>query len=373
MRGVVRRGPARVRLVEMAVLLARAVRRFTNRCLVVALLLGVAAQPALAAGVAPEAASADQKATAQTQYEQGVAAYKSGKYADAASFFGRSYNVVASPNSHIMYARALRESGKLDAAYEEFAIAQAEAAEAAEHLPKYAVTAQAAEMERHDLLKRVAALSLEVVGEPSKVTLYVGTREVPRDRWRAVAVAPGSVDVTARLPGGHRIWQSVEARVGSVVRVKLDVAAEALASSELPTLPPPVHHDAGPQPPGPTGPPGAGPAPQRRSLKPYAYIAGGVGAAGLLTFVIAGSMSRSTYNDLESACPGGTCPPSEAGKIDSGKTQQTVANVGLVIGLLGVGAGVTLFVMDQKASSEHAARHVDLVAGPGSMSLRGAF
>lgn len=338
--------------------------------MVAALLIALGAQPALAAGVAPESASPEQKSTAQAQYEQGVAAYKNGKYADAASFFGRSYNVVASPNSHIMYARALRESGKLDAAYEEFGITQAEAAEAAEQLPKYAATAQAAESEMHDLLKRVAAVSLEVVGDPSEVTLYVGTREVPRDRWRAVAVTPGNVDITARLPGGHRIWQSVEARTGNVVRVKIDVAAEALHSAALPALPPPPPPQSRP---GPAEPPAGGPHRSSHSMLPYAYVAGGVGAAGILTFIIAGAMSRSTYNDLESSCPNGVCPASEAGKIDSGKTQQTVANVGLVVGLLGAGAGVTLFVMDQKASSERAARHVKVVAGPASMSVRGTF
>lgn len=354
----------------MAELLVRSVRRLPSRCVVATLLVALWAPPARAAGAAPESASPEQRSTAEAQYLQGVTAYKSGKFADAASLFGRSYEVVASPNSHLMYARALRESGKLDAAYEEFALTQSEAAELAETAPKYAGTAQSAETEMGELLKRVAAVSLEVVGDATKVTLYVGTREVPRERWRAVAVSAGNVDVTARLPGGHRIWESVDARVGTVVRVKLDVAAEALHSSALPALPPPPVLQTKPE----TQPePDQGTSTAHHSLKPYAYAAGGVGAAGILTFIIAGSMSRSTYNDLESACPGGVCPASEADKISTGRTEQTIANVGLVVGLVGVGAGVTLFVMDQKASSEHGARHVDVVAGPASMLVRGRF
>lgn len=353
--------------------LARFARPTSAGGVVAVLVVALSARAARAAGASPDSATAEQTAQAQGFYTDGVAAFKAGRFADAAKLFSRSYEVVASPNSHIMYARALREAGDTDAAYEEFALVQAEAAEAAQRLPKYASTAQSAESEMLDLSRRVAALSLDVTGDSSQVTLFVGKREVPRERWRAIAVTAGNVDVTARLPGGRRIWQAVDARLGSVTRVKLDVLSEAMqtASSPAPLPPPRRTPVTKSEVPGVDEPPGDAPS-ERHPLRPYAYLAGGVGALGLVTFAVAGAMSRSTYSDLEAACPGGVCPPDVADRIDTGRTEQTVANVGLIVGLLGAGAGVTLLVLDHQGSAETASR-LRLTAGPAAVTVRGRF
>ena len=58
-------------------------------------------------------------------------------------------------------------------------------------------------------------------------------------------------------------------------------------------------------------------------------------------------MARSTYNDSNSACHGGPCPSDKDGEISSGKTQQTVANVALAVGVVGA------------AARSHAVRPVD--------------
>ena len=60
-------------------------------------------------------------------------------------------------------------------------------------------------------------------------------------------------------------------------------------------------------------------------LRPFAFVAAGVGVAGLATFAVAGIMSNSTYSNLETTCKG-PCPPELAGDVSKGKTQQTIAN-----------------------------------------------
>jgi hypothetical protein len=119
----------------------------------------------------------------------------------------------------------------------------------------------------------------------------------------------------------------------------------------------------------------APPPSDKTKLRPFAYVAGGVGVAGLATFAIFGLMSNSTFSDLQSACPSshGGCSPS-AGKSDeisSGQTQQLVANIGLVAGLVGVAAGATLFILSMPPKSPVA--NAALVVAPGYLGVKGSL
>ena len=84
-------------------------------------------------------------------------------------------------------------------------------------------------------------------------------------------------------------------------------------------------------------------------------------------------MSNAKYNDLEDACPNGRCASDQQSKIDDGRLYQTLANVGLVVGVVGVGASVTLFVLSSSGPSEHKAARLELRAGLRSVELRGRF
>jgi hypothetical protein len=101
-------------------------------------------------------------------------------------------------------------------------------------------------------------------------------------------------------------------------------------------------------------------------------VAGGVGVAGLAMFTIFGLMDNSTYSDLKNACPGNMCPPDKQSQIDSGRTQQTLANVGLVVGALGLAGGATLFALSL-SSKPSTAPSTALVAAPGFVGLRGSL
>jgi hypothetical protein len=88
-------------------------------------------------------------------------------------------------------------------------------------------------------------------------------------------------------------------------------------------------------------------------------------------------MANSKYHDLQSACHG-PCPASKADQISSGKTDQTIANVGLVVGAIGVAAGVTLFVVSAPKSHDPAREQepkasAALTVGPSWIGMRGAF
>ena len=105
------------------------------------------------------------------------------------------------------------------------------------------------------------------------------------------------------------------------------------------------------------------------------YVTAGLAVVGLATFVIAGAMANGTYSDLKDACGGQACPPGHESDISAGKTQQTFANVGLVVLAVSAAATATLFfVTKPKAgSSSTTAASARVTAGPSFVGLQGAF
>ena len=86
------------------------------------------------------------------------------------------------------------------------------------------------------------------------------------------------------------------------------------------------------------------------------WIAWGVGVAGFATFAIFGSMAESAADDLDACRP--LCPQSLKDRADGGERDETIANVGLVVGALGIVGGGVAWIVSAAAGSDdpHAAR-----------------
>jgi hypothetical protein len=80
-------------------------------------------------------------------------------------------------------------------------------------------------------------------------------------------------------------------------------------------------------------------------------------------------MTSSKYSSLQHSCPQNHCSPDQRDDIDTGKTYQTVANVGLGVGIAGIATGVTLFIL----SSGHEDADVHVGLGLGSAQVNGRF
>jgi hypothetical protein len=133
-------------------------------------------------------------------------------------------------------------------------------------------------------------------------------------------------------------------------------------------------------------PPGPATPPPSRPLNPLrigAYVAGGVGVVGFILLAAEGAASNSTYNSLNQACGGKQgCPNPTGGRdnannlISTGKSQQAVANAGLGIGIVGIAAGATLFVLSLRRKPPADAAPpptAELVVGPSWLGARGSF
>ena len=325
-------------------------------CAATALFL-LAAAPARADGVLPAQASPVQREQAQARFLRGKDQLGKRRYDEALSEFRASHDIVASPNTRLEIARCLLSMGKLVEAYAELGRAAVEAKELRAEDKRYDRAYEAATSERADLQPKLGFVSLTIQNPSEGTRVTVGTEELRRAAWAEPApVMAGTTAVVVSTPGHADVTRSVTLAAGATSSLTIDAQSGATDGSPAPAVAaaPPADAPAKPSP-----------------LRPYAYAAGGVGVAGLLTFTIAGVMAHSTYSDLQKTCGAGACPASKDGEISSGKTQQTVANVGLVLGLVGVAAGATLFVLSlhHDAPGPSAA----LVVGPAWLGVRGTL
>jgi hypothetical protein len=308
------------------------------------------AQPA-AATPSPDAVD-----KAQSLFKKGTALYEKKQYNQAIEEFRGSYAAVASPNSRLYIARCLAQLGEHRDAYIEFDGVIDEASARAASEPRYAKTQEQATVERDELAGKVALVTVAVAHPESAGSLQIGGKEVPRERWgKPFPATPGPVEVVLTSSAGAPVRENLTLAAGDKRDITLD---------PLPASPPPdVEVDVS--------------SPSSRSgLRPYAYVAGGIGVAGLGLFAVAGIMANGTYSDLSDSC-GGPCPPDRQDDVDAGKTQQTLANIGLIVGAVGLAAGATLFVLSvtggDSTEQDQGSASSQLVVGPGYAGLRGSF
>jgi hypothetical protein len=329
--------------------------RSLARVCVAALLLSTAA-PALAAGVLPGAATPVQREQAQSRFLRGKDFLAKKRYDEALAEFRASHEIVASPNTLLEIARCLRQQGRTVAAYAELGRAQVEAKELVGQDNRYQRAYDAAAAERSDLEPQLGFVTMTIVNATDQSRVTVGGEEIRRAAWGEPApVAAGGTEIVVETPGSPPVKRSVTLAAGQKTQVTID-----------------AHPAEAPQPaaPEPTPEPQPEQASGTKSARTWAYVAGGVGVAGLVTFGIAGAMAKSTYDDLASTC-NGACPPSKNDEIASGKTQQTIANVGLAVGIVGLATGAALFFFVKPKSAS--ASSTALVAGPGWMGMRGSW
>ena len=320
------------------------------------------AASANAAGVTPSDATPVQREEAQAHFARAHDLYESKKYDDAAAEFAKSYAVVTSPNALLFLARCDRERGKLVTAYVELGRTAAEAKEHAAEDPRYAKTAQAATEERDALGQQLGFVTVTVEGGAADATVLVGGERFPRGSLgEPVPVMPGNVEVSVESPGRAPVRRSIAVAAGDKKAVTVDAGPAEAPHEAVPSGAVPLATPA----------PAESPSSSSSPTRGLAYGAAAVGVAGFATFAVAGLLSNGTYSDLQSKCGGARCPANQGyeDEVSRGSTQQTIANVGLVVGAVGVAAAATLFVISLPSTSHHTAAFV----GPGSVGVKGVF
>jgi hypothetical protein len=319
------------------------------------LLVPLSARVAHASGVDPDAATPVQREQAQARFGRGRQLFVQRKFKEALVEFQGSHDIVSSPNARLYIAHCHRELGELVAAYEEFGRAATEAREHAIGDPRYTKTAEGAEKERDAIAPKLGFVTFTVANGTPETKLTIAGEEIKSAAWgEAAPVLPGTTEIVAETPGRPAAHVSVTVAAAEKKHVDIDAG----------TAPPPPEPVAAPTPPPPEGNP-------RQGLRTASFVAAGVGVAGLATFGVFGLMAKSTYDSLESECHG-ACTTNHSDQVSSGKTQQTVADLALAVGIVGAVTGVTLFVLSRPPKSSDAPSAA-ILGGPGWIGVRGSF
>ncbi len=309
------------------------------------------ASPAPAAPAAPSAATA---AEALAAFNHGVEQYDHHDFPAALVSFRTSFRLVPSPNSRLYVARCLRETGDLVEATREF---QATADDAGQRA-RYAATRDAARGELRDMTAHAGRLRIDAASVPEGAHVLIGGREISREALaQPVLAAPGHVAVAVQASGFQPFEQSVDVTAGAEVAVPVTLTRVATAQTTRVaqrTVETPHR--------------GIELAPMQRNL---ALVGGGVAVLGAVGLIAFGVAANSSWDDLAQRCHNAPCTdPADRAIADTGRTYDTLANVSLGIGIVGLAAGAAMLVWSIRAGSRH---EVSVGTSGSSLTLAGRF
>jgi hypothetical protein len=274
---------------------------------------------------------------------EGSAAYQADNFEAAYDNFNRAYQLVHAPTVGIWAARSLAKLNRLVEASERYLeIERAPLAEGAP--PEHQKAKDDAAAERKELMARIPNVKVLIQSaDPADVFVTLNGKVLQS----ALIGVNNPVDPGKLTIKGVRGEQVVEATIEIAERQARDVklqfkAADAPAAAPAATEPPPpaaapVAVD--------TGTKGGG-------SKTLAFVAMGVGGAGLIVGGAFGLMAMGDKSDLDSACTDDNrCPSSSEDAIDSYDTKRTISTIGFIGGAVLVGAGVVLYLTADSGDS----------------------
>lgn len=176
---------------------------------------------------------------------------------------------------------------------------------------------------------------------------------------------PGPHTIEAYAIGHKKTAQQIALKEGEKLSINLTPEVD---KSAVPPPPPPPSTD---QPPPPVAqnpaPPTEPPPVREQGMDPW-RIAGwslvGVGAAGIVTGVIAGALGLGTKSDLNDSCPNKICAADQQDNIDKLSTQATVGTIGFVVGAIGLAGGGAILLFGPRSN---------VTVGLGTVGYRGTF
>lgn len=317
----------------------------------------------------------EERSAARAAATQGADAFDAGNWAEAVDLFSRAEGLVHSP-IHLLYtARAQIKLGQWVKAYEALQKVKRE------QLPPNAPPAVKRAVD--DAAKELAQLEPQLPYAATKVKNPSGDVQVLVD---GVAIPPLMVGLMRPIDPGQHQFQAKSAGLTSEV-VTLDIKPATKQTVELELKP-----AAGPAPvaaPPPTATSSSTPVttdsvvstsdtggtnPKRIA----AYGALGVGVVGLGVGTLFLIKAGSTQKEADDLCPSSPCPASAKPAIDAkdsdAASQRTLAFVGYGVGVVGIGAGITLWLLSNSdEKSAKAEPHVTPYFGFQSVGVTGRF
>lgn len=338
----------------------------------------------------------EQRSGARALATEGATAFNEGRYKDAADLFARAESLVHAPPHLLFLARSYAKLGQFVRARETYIKITKE--QVASNAPQAFRDAQsAAQEELKGVEPKIAKLTIQIANaqDAQNLSVTIDGNPVPGVLIGVPQpVDPGEHRIEATAAGKRARPQTVALRDGERGAVNLQLEADSGAVGAPTAVAPgttPGSPEAASNVPQPTNPVLPPPPEQSSSgtngMRIGSYVGFGVGALGIglgTLFLLKGSSKRSEANDAFDACvKDPVCKNSgssstEKQKVDDLDSQATKAQrvgvAGMVVGGLGVAAGITLLVMsgNQSSSETKTGRLVPIVS-PNYIGVSGAF
>jgi hypothetical protein len=324
-------------------------------------LLGLAVASSSGAALA-DGPSAQDRTTARQLAVEGYDALQRRDYALAADRFKRADALVHAPTLLVDLGRSYIGLGRLVEAYEAFQQVLREGVSADAPQPWHQALVRA-RTEATALEPRLAWLTIHVEG-PDTPRVTLDGHELPLaslDTKRAVD--PGQRNLLIEAEGFLPAESSLDLDEGETEEVHLELQPDpnyvppssALADQpELATRPLPQGEASSGQ----------------RTL---AYVAYGVGGAGLLLGGVSTAVMLTARSDLEGVCKDGECPETSASDLSKYHTYGTLAAVGFGMALAGAGVGTYLLMSEKSENEGESPLSVSVQLAPGYASIKGRF
>lgn len=114
--------------------------------------------------------------------------------------------------------------------------------------------------------------------------------------------------------------------------------------------------------------------PARKNKLTAGFIVGGLGVAGIVTGAITGGMALRDHSAAEKACPTHTgCGDEVMDLANRGQTLSTVSTVAFAVGVVGLGVGVPLVLMNRKSDDKAPSVAFQVSTNGARIGLSGAF
>jgi len=316
-----------------------------SRALVDAVVLVIAILLTLTAPAAAAEPTAADRATARALAREGFEALKSDDFVTAEDRFRRADALVHAPTLVVDHARALVGLGRLVEAHERYSLVLREGVSPNAAWPWKRAYADA-QKEIEVIKQRLAWLTIDVEG-PTEPQVSVDGKPIPA---AAVGVRratdPGERAIKA---GGAGFYPKEET-------VTLVEGAEQTVSFELEAMPPEVLAESQPE----SQPANAGQAQRPADSGPtepardntLAYVALGVGGAGLVAWGVSGVFFLKERATLQDECANNKCEPEQQEHKDRYETLGWISGAAFGVGVAGVATGVTLLLLNDKDSPE---------------------
>jgi hypothetical protein len=306
----------------------------------------------------PATANAQDPAAAVALFQNGLAAMEAGRYEEGCPALEESYRLEPLPGVLFTSAECHAKWGKV-------ATAVARYRDYLTVFERLAPSQVQKQRDRNQVAQRQIALltprvpQLTLVLPASAPPLVQVTRDGVVLGRPALGVAlpvdPGE-HVLVTTVSGTSHEQRVTVAESESKRVVLEIPQQTRATpAREPAPAAPLHT----------------PAPARGGTPPWFWVAGGIGAAGLVTGGITGALVFSKKSEIDDNCRRFDCNREGKQAADSAQTLALVSTVGFAVGVAGCATAAVLLLTSPK-QERAAARRIDVnVAASDSSALLG--